>query len=149
MAATATATSTTTHDPTQDATHDPTTADDAHVNQVHLRGRVSAEPQERELPSGDRLVTARLVVVRPPGPARQRQAFDVLNCVAWTARARRLVAGWQPGSVVEVEGSIRRRFRRGPNGLTSWVEVEVAGARRVRAAAPEGSVSAARSRRRA
>lgn len=145
MAATAAATST--------QADDPTPAEDAHVNQVRLRGRVSGEPEERKLPSGDRLVTARLVVARPPGPARQRQTFDVLNCVAWTARAQRLVAGWQPGSVVEVEGSIRRRFRRGQagqSGLGSWVEIEVAAARRVRAApSTEGGVRAARSRRRA
>ena len=144
MAAAAAATSTRTGDPTPD--------EDTHVNQVRLRGRVSAEPEVRELPSGDRLVTARLVVARPPGPARQRQAFDVLNCVAWTARAPRLLAGWQPGAVVEVEGSIRRRFRRaqpGKAGLASWVEVEVAAARRVPAAPSEGTVSGSRPRRRA
>ena len=125
--------------------------EDAHVNQVRLRGRVSAAPEQRELPSGDRLVTARLVVARPPGPARQRQPVDVLDCVAWTARAQRLVAGWQPGSVVEVEGAIRRRFRRGTGRVSSSrVEIEVArrppGAGR---AAPTGGSGPARSRRRA
>jgi single-strand DNA-binding protein len=108
--------------------------DEDHANQVRLRGRVSAAPENRVLPSGDRLVSARLVVARPPGPARLRQSVDVLDCVAWTARARRLVTGWQPGSVVEVEGAIRRRFRRGPAGLTSRVEIEVVSARRVRPA---------------
>jgi len=125
------------------------TTDDAHVNEVRLRGRVAAAPEHRELPSGDRLVTARLVIARSPGPARQRQPVDVLDCVAWTARAQRLVARWQPGSVVEVEGAIRRRFRRGAAGVTSRVEIEVVGARRVRAAASDGQVGAARSRRRA
>ena len=122
---------------TQTADGDPGSGDHAsedHANQVLLRGRVSAAPEDRELPSGDRVVTARLVVARPPGPARQRQPVDVLDCVAWTARAQRLLTGWQPGSVVEVEGAIRRRFRRGPGGLTSRVEIEVVSARRVRAA---------------
>lgn len=159
---------------TRTADDDPGPGDPAgedHANQVRLRGRVSAAPEDRELPSGDRVVTARLVVARPPGPARQRQPVDVLDCVAWTPRAQRLMTGWQPGSVVEVEGAIRRRFRRGPAGLTSRVEIEVVSARRVRAApvdrarrsqpgtrpsktsagvAAGGSlVSAARSRRRA
>ncbi len=104
---------------------------DDHVNEVRIRGRVAAVPEERELPSGDRIVTARLVVARPAGAARQRQPVDVLDCVAWTRRAQRLVAGWAPGSVVEVEGAIRRRFRRRAGAVTSRVEIEVRRARRI------------------
>ena len=108
---------------------DPT---EGHINEVRLRGRVSAAAIERVLPSGDVLVTARLVVRRPVG-GRSRQSVDVLNCQAWSARSRRALLSWQPGSLVEVEGAIRRRFRRdaGPPG---WVEVEVMSAHRVRAA---------------
>jgi len=40
------------------------------VNSVRLVGRVSAEPEHRELPSGDQLVQLRVVVARPPRPAR-------------------------------------------------------------------------------
>lgn len=109
-------------------------ADSDHVNEVCLRGRVSAAPEERELPSGDRVVSARLIVARPAGVARQRQRVDVLDCVAWTPKMRHVLGRWQPGAVVEVRGAIRRRFRRGPVGLTSRVEIEVASARRVRAA---------------
>jgi single-stranded DNA-binding protein len=35
------------------------------VNEVVLRGRLSADPDERVLPSGDRIVTWRLIVQRP------------------------------------------------------------------------------------
>lgn len=35
-------------------------------NLVQLVGRVSAQPESRELPSGDELVTFRLIVTRPP-----------------------------------------------------------------------------------
>ena len=41
------------------------------VNEVHLVGRVSSEPEERELPSGDVVVLFRLVVPRP-APDRKR-----------------------------------------------------------------------------
>ena len=118
-------------------------------NEVRLVGRVSGAPEERELPSGDRLVSARLIVARPPGPARQRQAVDVLDCVAWTPMMRRMLGRWQPGAVVEVRGAIRRRFRRGPAGLTSRVEIEVASARRVRGAPQRAQVKTATGRRRA
>lgn len=111
-------------------------ADDHHVNSVRLRGRVSAGGQQRQLPSGDLLVTARLVVRRPAGVARSRQPVDTLDCLAWSARARRSLLSWEPGELVEVEGAVRRRFRRGPDGATSRVEIEVIGARRVRPARP-------------
>lgn len=116
-----------------------------HCNEVRLRGRVAAVPEERELPSGDRITTARLVVTRPPGQARGRQPVDVLDCVGWSSRARRLIAGWRPGAVVEVEGAVRRRFRRQQGAVTSRVEIEVHGGRRVRAPL----VSQPRPRRRA
>lgn len=116
---------------TEVTTEDVSSKSEAHVNEVRLRGRVAADPQDRELPSGDRIVTARLVVARPQGPARLRQPVDVIDCVAWTGRAQRLVAGWSGGTVVEVEGAIRRRFRRGADGVTSRVEIEVASGRRV------------------
>jgi single-strand DNA-binding protein len=126
-----------------------TDADSDHVNEVCLRGRVSGVPAERELPSGDRVVSARLIVARPPGLARQRQRVDVLDCVAWTPKLRQVLGRWQPGAVVEVRGAIRRRFRRGPVGLTSRVEIEVASARRVRAAPRPARVRTPPARRRA
>ena len=137
-------TTTTTRSPAEAAD-----ADSDHSNEVCLCGRVAAAPEERELPSGDRLVSARLIVARPPGPARQRQPVDVLDCVAWTPTMRRMLGRWQPGAVVEVRGAIRRRFRRGPAGLTSRVEIEVASARRVRGAPQRAQVKTATGRRRA
>jgi single-strand DNA-binding protein len=103
-----------------------------HRNTVQLVGRLSGEPQERELPSGDRLVTFRLVVERQPraaGAHGSRQRVDTLDCVAWAARVRRSALSWPDGSTLEIEGSVRRRFRRTPAGSTSRVEVEVVRAR--------------------
>jgi single-strand DNA-binding protein len=42
-----------------------TDAHTRHVNTVTLCGRLAAEPEQRELPSGDTLLTFRLVVDRP------------------------------------------------------------------------------------
>jgi single-strand DNA-binding protein len=105
-------------------------------NEVLLRGRVSAPPQERTLPSGDVIVTWRLVVDRPP-PKRtapegvRRVTVDTLDCVAWAGNVRRTVRGFVEGDVVAVEGSLRRRFWRGGAGATSKCEVEVGAARRL------------------
>ena len=104
-------------------------------NEVVLVGRVPAPAQQRELPSGDVLVTWRVVVARPPGrrpPEGVRPTIvDTLDCVAWTASARRAATALRPDDVVEVSGSLRRRFWRAGAGAASRCEVEVASVRRV------------------
>lgn len=100
-------------------------------NVVRLAGRVSGPPSERELPSGDRLVTFRLVITRERTPmtAKSRQTTDWVDCAAWGARARRSAASWQVGDEVEVEGALRRRFFRTAGAASTRLEVEMTGGR--------------------
>ena len=105
-------------------------------NDVALRGRVSGEPQVRELPSGDALVSWRLVVNRPPGSRRSPEGVrattvDTLDCVAWTAGLRREARALVDGDVVEVSGALRRRFWRSGAGAASRYEVEVSALTRI------------------
>ena len=81
-------------------------------NEVLLVGRVSGEPEERELPSGDVLVAWRVVVDRPvprrPPPEGVRLAtVDTLDCVAWSSPVRRTARALVDGDVVAVEGALR------------------------------------------
>jgi len=105
-------------------------------NEVRLVGRVSGEPEERLLPSGDSLVSWRVVVDRPAGarraPAGVRAAtVDTVDCVAWPAGLRRTARALAEGDVVEVTGALRRRFwRAGPTSV-SRTEVEVDRVRRL------------------
>lgn len=109
------------HDPPADA-----------VNEVRLRGRVGRAAVARTLPSGDVLVTSRLIVDRDPATLRRsRQRVDTLDCVAWARRAQRSLLTWVPGEIVEVEGAIRRRFFRDQTAPVSRVEVEVRSARKI------------------
>lgn len=95
-------------------------------NEVTLCGRLAAPPEERELPSGDTLLTARVIVDRDAAALRRSaQRVDTIDCVAWLARVQRSMRAWEPGDVVLVEGSIRRRFFRAESGAMSRVEVEV------------------------
>lgn len=96
-------------------------------NEVALCGRVSSAPLERELPSGDRVVTFRLVMARDRTPmtAKSKQVSDWVDCAAWGGRVRRTVASWQVGDQVEVEGALRRRFYRDGAGASTRLEVEV------------------------
>jgi len=107
-----------------------------HRNEVHVIGRLAAEAERRALPSGDEIVVWRLVVERDGPPVRGRPHLDTLECTAWTARLRRSALGWGPGDIVEVKGSLRRRFWRAGTALNSRYEVESREARRL--ARPSG-----------
>ncbi len=107
--------------------------EDTQANFVRLRGRLSVAPIEKVLPSGDGVWTFRVVVDRA-APYRRKQRVDALDCAVWTGRVRRSVATWREGDVVEVTGSLRRRFFRTPSGTVSRVEVEVEAGRVIRRA---------------
>jgi len=114
----------------------PTRTDDAAdeaVNDIRLRGRLAAVATARELPSGDEVVTFRLVVDRPARARRSAASarVDTLDCAAFASGVRRRSQQWRAGDVLEVQGSLRRRFFRTGGGPASRYEVEVASATRV------------------
>jgi len=107
------------------------------LNSVRLRGRLSGEPELRTLPSGDEVVSFRVVVDRPPARAGARAGVDTIDCAAFRAVVRRAVLRWSPGQLVEIEGALHRRFYAGPAGRASRYEVEVRAAARAAGAAGE------------
>ncbi|MDV3220132.1 single-stranded DNA-binding protein [Intrasporangium sp.] len=109
-------------------------------NEISLCGRLSAPAEERTLPSGDVIVTLRVVIprlgtTRRPGLKRQGEArpgqVDTIDVVCWSARSRRAALRIAAGSTVEVEGALRRRFFGTPAGRQSRYEVEAASVRRL------------------
>ena len=99
--------------------------------------RLAADPQLRELPSGDTVWNLRVVVERPPSAGKQkpRQRVDSLECAVWAGRLKQQVKGWSAGDVVDVSGALRRRFFRAGGATASRVEVELARGRIIRRAA--------------
>jgi len=97
------------------------------VNEVRLVGRLAADPQLRELPSGDTVWNLRVVVERPlpSGEEKPRQRVDSLECAVWGGRLKKQVDSWSAGDVVEVSGALRRRFFRAGGATASRVEVEL------------------------
>ncbi len=96
---------------------------DISANRVQLRGEFAAEPLLRILPSGDELCSFRVTVRRPPG---HRARVDCIDCASTRPAVRRVVGRWRPGAIVEITGSLRRRFWRAAGaGPTSRYEVEV------------------------
>jgi single-strand DNA-binding protein len=102
-----------------------------HINCVQLTGRISAAPEARVLPSGDEIVTFRLVVRRSAAARRRsKQVVDTIECTVWRAALRRSLLRIPAGTEVSVSGALRRCFPRGP-GAVSWVGVEVDSCRAV------------------
>jgi len=108
------------------------------ANEVRLVGRVSAEPVEQELPSGDLVVTLRLVV--PRERTRRRTAassggasVDTIDVACWSGRTRSSALRLGACDHAEVSGALRRRFFRAGGAAVSRYEVEAASVRRVRA----------------
>ena len=116
---------------------EPSVDADGEINEVRLVGRVGADPEERVLPSGESLWTFRITVARPPAKATSggsRQRSDSLDCAVWAGRPRRTVSTWAKGDLVEVTGSVRKRFFQTAGATASRVEVEVTRARIIRRA---------------
>lgn len=126
------------------------TKSSGYVNEVRVLGRVSAAARERVLPSGDTLVSVRVVVPRPKssrvrrgdtasGRAASRVSVDTFECVAWGRRARTTLLSLSPDEHVVVDGALRRRFWRTGGGVASMVEIDVSRVRRVPAARPSAT----------
>jgi single-strand DNA-binding protein len=115
---------------------DPVVDQGETINQVRLLGRLAADPQLRELPSGDTVWSLRVVVDRPvvQGAVRPRQRVDSLECAVWSGRLKSRVGRWTAGDVVEVSGALRRRFFRAAGATASRVEVELTAGRIIRRA---------------
>jgi len=97
----------------------PEVEEDYSLNDVVLRGRVSQEAVEKELPSGDKVVEFRLIVTR-----EKQSGVDTLDIASWSAKSRRTALSLTPDEWVEVSGSIHRRFWSSPSGLASRWQVE-------------------------
>ena len=102
-----------------DATVYEVIEEDYSLNDVVLRGRVSQEAVEKELPSGDKVVEFRLIVTR-----EKQSGVDTLDIASWSAKSRRTALSLAPDEWVEVSGSIHRRFWSSPTGLASRWQVE-------------------------
>lgn len=83
-------------------------------SKVALVGRLGAQVRTKELPSGD-IITAFTVIV--DRTARERAGsstpVDAIACVTSRARVRATVERLEPGTLVAVDGTLRRRFWRG------------------------------------
>lgn len=108
----------------------------AHLNEVHVIGRVSGAPEVRPLAAGE-LVVWRMAVERPR-PADGARRSDWITCAAAYPGPGTDVRGLRVGDLLEIHGTLRRRFWRSRNGPVTPLEVEVRRAEPV-VSAPEAA----------
>lgn len=120
------------------------------VNEVRIRGRVSGAPRHKQLPSGDEVVSIRVVVPRPEGAragsSGKSASVDTFECVAWTRRPQSLMTRLSGDEHVLVTGSLRRRFWRAGGAVASMVEIEVVRLKRLPAPSLNAAVTGRRRR---
>ena len=93
------------------------------TNSVLLVGRVTGAGEEVGLPGGDIFTKFRIVV--PREKPETKVVVDTIECVAFKPAIQKKLMKLELEDVVEVEGSLRRRFWQGTTGVASKVEVEV------------------------
>ncbi len=87
------------------------------VNVVVLAGRLSADPEFAELPSGDTVAKLRLQV-----PEAGKRVLP-LPVAAWDRASRKCCERLTKGDAVMVRGHLVRRFFKGQGGGRSVMEV--------------------------
>lgn len=90
-------------------------------NHVQLTGRLGANMHDRALPSGDALLAFHIVVDRERPKTATK--VDAVPCHVTTKALIAKLGKFEPGDIIAVEGALRRRFWRTPQGIGSAVEV--------------------------
>ncbi|SDG70736.1 Single-strand binding protein family protein [Sinosporangium album] len=93
-------------------------------NEVILVGRLSARPERKSLHAEDSLVTWRVIVRRQRRQPSTR--VDSIRCVTYDRQVASGLDDCGPGDVIEVIGSLRRRFLADRN---TYMEVEATAVR--------------------
>ncbi len=103
---------------------------DLDINEIFLVGKLSAPVEIRELPSGDRAATWRLVVRRRARGGRLGPAVDTIDCVSFHKALIGRATRWEPGTWLRMTGELHRRFWQTPTGPRSRYQVEAHSAKR-------------------
>ena len=86
------------------------------LNVAVLMGRLVADPELRQTPSGLSVTTFRIAVDRNYAKAGQERQADFIDIVAWRQTAEFVCKYFRKGSMIAVQGSIQTRSYEDKNG---------------------------------
>ena len=92
------------------------------MNKVILVGRITKDPELRNIQSGSSVVNFTIAVNRPVDQNQDQNAnnADFINCVIWNKQAENLAKYVKQGSLIGVEGRIQTRSYES-NGTTRYI----------------------------
>ncbi|MCR5307509.1 MAG: single-stranded DNA-binding protein [bacterium] len=92
------------------------------MNKVILVGRITKDPELRNIQSGSSVVNFTIAVNRPVAQNADQNAnnADFINCVIWNKQAENLAKYVKQGSLIGVEGRIQTRSYES-NGQTRYI----------------------------
>jgi len=79
------------------------------LNRVVLIGRLTKDPELRQVSNGNETVSFTLAVTRQFAPQGAEKQTDFIACVAWGNQAKFLGNYMKKGSLISVEGRIQTR----------------------------------------
>lgn len=86
------------------------------LNVAVLMGRLVADPELRQTPSGLSVTTFRIAVDRNHAKTGQERQADFIDIVAWRQTAEFVCKYFRKGSMIAVQGSIQTRSYEDKNG---------------------------------
>ena len=86
------------------------------LNKVILMGRLTADPELRQTPSGVYVATFRIAVDRSYSGRNGEKQTDFLDVVAWRNTAEFVSRYFTKGQMIVVEGSLQSRSYEDKNG---------------------------------
>lgn len=86
------------------------------LNVVVLMGRLVADPELRQTPSGLSVTTFRIAVDRNHAKTGQDRQADFIDIVAWRQTSEFVCKYFRKGSMIAVQGSIQTRSYEDKNG---------------------------------
>ena len=92
------------------------------MNKVILVGRITKDPELRNIQSGSSVVNFTIAVGRPTTQNSDQNTSnaDFINCVIWNKQAENLAKYVKKGSLIGVEGRIQTRTYEA-NGVTRYI----------------------------
>lgn len=79
------------------------------MNDVVLMGRLTADPELKQTPSGVFVTTFTVAVNRSYVKQGEERQADFINCVAWRGTAEFITKYFLKGQMIAVQGSIQTR----------------------------------------
>lgn len=73
------------------------------INYIALEGYITEEIEANKV-TGDKLVVNFKISVPRMGKAKEKQSFDIFQCVAWNAEAKRIIENVSKKDLVSIEG---------------------------------------------